>query len=420
MFLNNYFQKKNLFYPFKIWLLTRTIILVAILGIAPLLSAPHGGVEAKFGWEVFSAWDSNFYLKIASSGYEYIDGNAGADSAFFPLFPLLIHLGTRIGIQPEIAGLIINNLSFLIALFLLYDWLKDELKIKEVKWIILVLAFSPLSLFGSVIYTEGLFLCFSIGALRAFQKQQYIALSIFGFLATATRITGLALVIAFLIVCWQKKLSLVAYISSLTASLGVIFYGFFCWLKFGNFFTFIQVQHEIWERKKGFDWQGWEKMFMQIIIGSYNYKEGKIVDWLHPLVFILIVLLFISTHFLSNKLGKIKTDYILCFLCFGLWLLAGDPLLNTIPIIGGIYLLYYLRFSLDKATLIYGFLGLGLLLTSGGTISLNRLAYGIVPLSIALGILLSRNHRWGYCVMAFFTLLLFLFSIRFAQELWVA
>jgi Gpi18-like mannosyltransferase len=391
-----------------------------MLGIAPLLSVPNGGVKAEFGWGVFFGWDSNFYLKIATSGYEYIDGNAGADSAFFPLFPFLIYLGIKIGIQPEITGFIINNISFLLALFILYDWLKEEKKIQEAKWVILVLAWCPLSLFTTVIYTEGLFLFFSIGALIAFQKQQYIALSIFGFLATATRITGLALIPAFLIICWQKKLPLIAYISSLSTSLGVIFYSIFCWLKFDNPLAFIEVQHTIWKRKKGFDWQGWQKMLMQIIVGNYNYKQGKIVDWIHPLIFILIIILFILVYVFSQKLGKVKTDYILCFLCFCLWLLGGDPLLNTIPIIGGIYLLYYLRSSLDKVILIYGFLGLGLLLTSGGTISLNRLVYGIAPLSIGLGILLSRNHRWGYCVISFFTILLFLFSIRFAQELWVA
>jgi hypothetical protein len=61
-----------------------------------------------------------------------------------------------------------------------------------------------------------------------------------------------------------------------------------------------------------------------------------------------------------------------------------------------------------------------MLIASGGTISLNRLAYGIVPVSMALGVLLSRHRRWGYCVMGFFGLLLVLFSIRFAQHLWVA
>jgi hypothetical protein len=47
-------------------------------------------------------------------------------------------------------------------------------------------------------------------------------------------------------------------------------------------------------------------------------------------------------------------------------------------IFGGIYLLWLLRRELSLITVVYGFWGLGILLASGGTISLNRLSYGIV------------------------------------------
>jgi Gpi18-like mannosyltransferase len=103
-----------------------------------------------------------------------------------------------------------------------------------------------------------------------------------------------------------------------------------------------------------------------------------------------------------------------------LWLLAGDPLTNVVMVIGGGYLLWYLRDRLSPVTLTYGFCALGLLLASGSTISLNRLAYGIVSLTVALGVLLARHPRWGYMTLGFFTILLISFSIRFAQHQWVA
>ncbi len=84
-----------------------------------------------------------------------------------------------------------------------------------------------------------------------------------------------------------------------------------------------------------------------------------------------------------------------------LWLLAGDPLINTVMVLGSGYLLWQLRTQLSLVTVIYGFCALGLILASGGTWSLSRIAYGIVSLSVALGVLLARYPRWGYATMGF-------------------
>ena len=82
-------------------------------------------------------------------------------------------------------------------------------------------------------------------------------------------------------------------------------------------------------------------------------------------------------------------------------------------IFGGIYLLWLVRTEISLITVVYGFCGIGMLLASGGTISLNRLVYGIVSLSIALGILLARHPRRGYAVISIFTIILASFAVRF-------
>ncbi|WP_309232619.1 hypothetical protein [Cylindrospermum sp. FACHB-282] len=95
-------------------------------------------------------------------------------------------------------------------------------------------------------------------------------------------------------------------------------------------------------------------------------------------------------------------------------------MINTVTVLGGGYLLWHLRAHLTPITVIYGFCSLGLIFASGGTWSLNRITYGVVSFSVALGILLSHYPRWGYAAMVFFALLLASFSVRFAQNLWVA
>lgn len=63
---------------------------------------------------------------------------------------------------------------------------------------------------------------------------------------------------------------------------------------------------------------------------------------------------------------------------------------------------------------------MALLLNAGRTISVDRYVYGIVSLSIALGLLLSRYPRWGYPIMFFFALILVKVAILFSQKIWVA
>ena len=119
--------KNHLLFPLSMWLLSRITVAIALLLIAPLLSAPNGGVQAELSWGAFSAWDSNFYETIATKGYEILDGQKpGANVAFFPLFSLVIYLLNNLGIPVTIAGVIINHLALLGALILLYDWVKSH------------------------------------------------------------------------------------------------------------------------------------------------------------------------------------------------------------------------------------------------------------------------------------------------------
>ena len=82
-------------------------------------------------------------------------------------------------------------------------------------------------------------------------------------------------------------------------------------------------------------------------------------------------------------------------------------------------MLWHLRTQLTPVTVMYGLCGCGLLLASGGTISLGRLAYGIVSLSVAFSVFLSRYPRQGYLSLGVFAILLGRLALKFAQELWV-
>jgi Gpi18-like mannosyltransferase len=163
----NSYQIKNILFVVAMWLSSRFIIAVTMLLIAPLLPAPANGNAVTFSWDVFTAWDSVWYQQIATNGYQPSDNGALYSTAFFPLFPLIIRIFMNLGLPFAVAGTLINNFAFLGALIILYFWVNDSYGKSAARWATAVLAWCPYSLYGTVVYTEGLFLLCSTSALRA-------------------------------------------------------------------------------------------------------------------------------------------------------------------------------------------------------------------------------------------------------------
>ncbi|MDZ7959377.1 MAG: hypothetical protein RMY34_16080 [Aulosira sp. DedQUE10] len=418
-FTNIIQHPNSLLFPITMWLASRLIIAIAMLVIAPLVSTPSPGVDITFGWDVFFAWDSNFYKIIATSGYEYSLEKKQYLTAFFPLFSLLCRAFMSFGLTFEIAATLVNNFAFLVTLIVLYFWIEERYGTSASRWSVAVLAWCPYSIFGTVIYTEGLFLLCSTAALRAFDKQQHIWAGFWGALSTAVRLPGIALIPAFLFVSWKERRGFKAYIASLAVGLGVFFYSLYCQIKFNDALAFVHAQKG-WRDSAGFAWQGWLKMLMEITVGKANSKYGYIQDPSYPLLFLIIIASgYLLWHF-RFYLGSIKFRYGLCILWLLLWILVGDELIKSVLIFGGVYLLWFSRAKIPLVTVIYGFCSYALIFNTGITASAERYTYGIVSLSIAFGLLLDRFPRWGYIILGFFAILLVTFSLRFSQNQWIA
>ncbi|MDF5728100.1 MAG: mannosyltransferase family protein [Rhizonema sp. PD38] len=423
IFIRKVLWKNAFFFPTAIWLSSRLFVWIAMLLLAPLLKVPTGGTHPSFGWGVFDAWDSVHYLSIATSGYEYRDDGEQHNIAFFPLFPLIVREVMSLGLPFEVAGTLVNNLAFCATLYCLYFWVEKHYGSSAARWVSAVAAWCPMSLFGSVIYTEGLYLLLSTAALKTFDQKQYRWSAIWGAMATATRPTGLALLPAFAIAAWKQRRSPIAYIVSIATAIGVLLFSLFCAIHFGDPLAFIKAQRG-WRPSFGFNWQNWLEMLVQIAIGTSNWEDSSIQNPLHPLVlFIIVVTGCLLWRFRQRRnFLKVVGGFYYALILF-LLILADDwfiyNLLNAVTILGGSYVLWRLRTQLTLVTSIYGFCGIGLLLASGSTISLSRLSYGIVSLSVALGLLLSRHPRWGYLILGCFAVLLSRLAVRFAQKLWV-
>jgi Gpi18-like mannosyltransferase len=421
----NVVLREALIFSGMMWGLSRLIVLLGLLVIA-LVPNPALDQPLPLGWEAFNRWDSEHYEQIATSGYQFKDNGQGYNVAFFPLFPLLIRGAMQLGLSFEVAGTLINNLAFLGALVVLYRWVGERYGRSTARWATASLAWCPFSLFGTVIYTEGLFLLGSTAALRAFDRQQYGWAMFWGALTTAIRPPGLALVATFAIVAWRERREAIAYLTAIFCSAGLLLFMLYCGIQFDQPFAFILAQRG-WQSPQEFHGAAWLDLLTTVFLGPANEDESTIVDPWYPLSLVAIAVLGWVLWQLAKRKSSItvpsarqlsRLDYGFCVLAILLWLIGGAPLIEAVMVLGGAFLLWHFRHELGRVALTYGWVSWAIILSTGRTTSADRYAYGVVTVAIAFGLLLSRYPRWGYPSLIFFAILLGNLSVRFAQGLW--
>jgi hypothetical protein len=120
-------------------------------------------------WLAFINWDGQHYLKIALGGYPM---PPDPTTAFYPMFPALVALGMRLGMDPIVSGLVIVTLASALA-FILFTKLLPE----EDKGSLWLFASFPTAFFLSVVYSEALFIAGLLGLLWALRDPRRAALA---------------------------------------------------------------------------------------------------------------------------------------------------------------------------------------------------------------------------------------------------
>lgn len=197
----------------------------------------------------FGNFDGVHYLRIAQDGYL-----AQYSQAFFPLFPILIrlfsfvfpkvpNLDTNIFTDPAYfySGLILANLFFVSALYILYKLMRIDFK-KEVSFLVIVfLLVFPTSFFFASIYTESLFLLLAVTSIYLIRKGNFFWAGVLIALSTATRITGVLLIPLYLIEVFQSKKT-INYIWALITPIGILGYMYFLKINFNDPYYFLTSQ----------------------------------------------------------------------------------------------------------------------------------------------------------------------------------
>lgn len=157
---------------------------------------------------IATSGDVRWYLSIAKEGYDFSDPEVDRMRTwvFFPLFPILIGLLSKIIGSSVIAGFLISNLSFLLFLRILFEICQEErMTPSEAERVIWLICFFPISYFFSMPLTESLFALLLSSSFLLLKRREYFLSSALLALTTLTRPTGILILPAFALTLWLNS-----------------------------------------------------------------------------------------------------------------------------------------------------------------------------------------------------------------------
>ncbi|HVZ58654.1 MAG TPA: mannosyltransferase family protein [Patescibacteria group bacterium] len=190
-------------------------------------------------------FDGVHYLSIAQHGYFQFE------QAFFPLFPLLIALLTRLSHLSYFAsGEFVVVTSLIFALVYFWKLVRIDFSSEKSDLAVVFLLLFPTAFYLASIYTESLFLGLVFASLYYLRRKMLLVASLLGLLASATRVVGVLLVIPFAVelhwLCDQKSLlswvTIKRFYPLLIIPLGLLGYMGFLWEKYQDPLLFFHSQ----------------------------------------------------------------------------------------------------------------------------------------------------------------------------------
>jgi hypothetical protein len=245
--------------PVLRWLAASRLV---VLGTFLVLFAagPIGLVGPRFyEWplQLLGAWDGVWYGRVAAHGYLLIPGRQ-SDPAFFPLFPILMRALHAAGLPLPLAGALIANAAFLVAVPAFYRLGRRLLPEPVALRGAVFLAIAPMGYVFSMAYPESLLLLLGILALLAALDRRWLLAAVLAGLAALARPEGALLAVVLGGIAWRTWGTLDsagrgrAVAAVLAAPAAVIaFMGYLQW-SLGDMQAWSQAE-EPWGRSFGID-----------------------------------------------------------------------------------------------------------------------------------------------------------------------
>jgi len=351
------------------------LFIVAFLG--SVLMPSHSNVGEAAYWDRWSNWDGNAYLEIAKTG---IRVDHPYTMVFFPLYPILIKTFSLFINSELVSGLIISWVSLLLSGWIFLKLIIKDLGLKTAKNSLIAILLFPTSFFFLASYSESLFLLLVITAFYTLETKHNWLPYLSGFLLSATRMVGIALIPAILYQIWISKETLNRKLINLLKLFipfsGLISYFGYLYYLTGKPFIFLEVQSQHFHRNLGL---------------TYPFKV--LFSYVKSLI------LYPGNRFIGRDSTIIALEFIVSILFF--------------------LLIVHVYRKINRAYAIYAFIAWSIPLMSGMTGSMLRYVLILFPCFISLGILMTQSRLFKYTYMFIAGSLLILFTINFFNGFWI-
>jgi hypothetical protein len=184
---------------------SRLVVLGSFLAL--FAAGPIGLVGPHFyEWplQLLGAWDGVWYGRVAAHGYLLIPGRQ-SDPAFFPLFPILMRTLHTAGLPLPLAGALLSNAAFLVAVPAFHRLGRRLLPEAVALRGAVFLAIAPMGYVFSMAYPESLLLLLGVLALLAALDDRWLLAALLAGLAALARPEGALLAVVLGGIAWRRR-----------------------------------------------------------------------------------------------------------------------------------------------------------------------------------------------------------------------
>ena len=314
------------------------IYVASRIGTLLVAGAVANVVHLSFGWTL-NAWDSHWYLSIASSGYVHSvpAGYGDADQTnlgFFPLLPLLIRVTHAVtGLHWTASGLVTTFGLGLLASVAVWWLLRDVFGTSGADRGTALVFFSPGAFVLSLVYTEGATVLLVACALLALRRRRWLVAGLAAAAVSAADPVAVAViapcaVASFLAIRQRREWR--SLVAPLLAPVGIVAFFAYLWAHTGSPLEWFHAQRHGWQ--SGAYGYGVPRAFLQVFNNGFAS-----VNWTVKSTSAIVVVGLLVVFFLARPPAT-WIAYVVAVLAFGIIspIIGITPrlLLRCFPLLG--------------------------------------------------------------------------------------
>lgn len=333
-------ERQRTWWQIILWVAASRLLLILVAYLFWVLR--EGGSGSLFSrfiemWHIRGI-DAMSYLGIAERWY-VTEGDPRFHIVFLPFFPVLIKLAQFFTGSYMVAGFVVANLCTLAAALFAYELARLDLARRNALRVVKYIFIFPSAFFFFIPMTEALFLLLSLMALYYVRQRRWLLGCLCAALAGFTRSPGILLAVPIAVelaraltagyrrldrkAFWNKVI--LAVISLVTVSFGLLAYLYINYSVTGNAFQFSIYQREHWSQRVYFFFDT-ARYQMEYAVNTFKDKDYRsfLGLWLPNLTAIFAVLLIMLRS--AKKLNPAYMAYLIVYFAYVVaptWLLSA-------------------------------------------------------------------------------------------------